>query len=151
MAELAGHARGPTHDLAVLDDAAAEPGTDDRRHGRAVRGVGAEEVLVGVQRGGVAVVVVEHRQAEAGLGRGADVVAAPRRLLEVGRSLRRDHPGGAGRTWGVEADGEHGGVGHAAGLEGDLHRRGDGLEGGVGTLVDAARDLGHVVDEESCR
>ena len=149
MAELAGHARRPAHDLTAVDDATAETCTDDRRHGRAVLGLGAEEVLMGVQRRGIAVVVVEDRQAEVGLGRGADVVVAPRRLLEVRRSLRRDDARGAGRTRGVEADGENCGVRYASGFEGDLHRTRNGFESGIGTLVDAARNLGHVVDEKS--
>ena len=110
--------------------------------------VGAEEVFVGVQRGGVAVVVVDHRQSEARLGRRADVVAAPRRLLEVGRALRRDHARGTGRARRVETDGEHDGIGDATGVEGDVHRRDDGVEGGVGPVADQARDLRHPIDQE---
>ena len=48
-----------------LDHAAAETGADDRRHRRPARGVVAEVGVVGVQRGGVAVVVVDDGQAEA--------------------------------------------------------------------------------------
>ncbi len=86
MAELTGHPRGAAHDLAALDNPAAEPGADDRRDRRTVLSVDPEEVFVGVQRGGVAIVVVDDRQSETGLGGRADVIAVPYGLLEVGRT-----------------------------------------------------------------
>ena len=65
VTELSSHSGGATNDDAVLHDAAAEPGSDDRRHGGAVHCVDTEEMLVGVQGGGVAIVVVDHRHPEA--------------------------------------------------------------------------------------
>ena len=86
------------HDPAALDDAAAEAGADDRGDRRAPRGVRAEAGVVGVERRGVAVVVVDDGQPEPRLQGAAEIEAAPARVGEVRRALRRDDAVGAGRA-----------------------------------------------------
>ena len=53
---------------------------------------------MGIQRGSVAVVVVDHRKVQAFLDGGAEVEAPPLSGREVGRPARRDHPIGARRS-----------------------------------------------------
>ena len=103
-------------------------------------GVGAEVDVVGVQRGGVGVVVVDDRQADAGLERAPDVEAAPRGLREVRRALGRDHAVGAGRARRVEPDRpdrRRGGAGRRSRTWSD--RLGHGVDGRIGALADQAR------------
>ena len=82
--ELARHPGRALDDPAALDHAAAEAGPDDRRDRRALARDGAEVAVVGVQGGGVAVVVVDDRQPELVLERGTHVEAVPLRVGEVG-------------------------------------------------------------------
>ena len=62
---------------------------------------------MGIQRGGIAVVVVDDGNAEAVLQRGAEVEPVPLRLGEVRRALRGDHPVRARRPGRAETDGAH--------------------------------------------
>ena len=102
-----GRARRPSRPRprrpAGLDHAAAEPGADDRRDRRALRRAsGPKWRVVGVQRGRVAVVVVDDRQSEARLDRGADVEAPPlgseKLVAPRARSRRRRSPARACRA-----------------------------------------------------
>ena len=140
VTELAGHPGRPLHDPAALDHAAAEAGADDRRDRRPLAGDRAEVHVVGVQRGGVAVVVVDHREAELALERLAHVEPAPA-LCEVGRTLRADHPGGRRRPGRVEPHADHGGGVDAGQLDRRLERLAHGRDRDVGALGHAAREL----------
>ena len=104
VAELAGLARRPADDGAGLDHPAAEPGADDGRHAGSQRRIGSEVDVVGIQGGGVAVVVVDDRQADARLQRAPHVVAPPGRLREVGGALDADDALRAGRPGRVQPD-----------------------------------------------
>ncbi len=75
--ELAGHTGCTTNHVARFDDAPTEAGADDRRNGRATVSLGAEQLVVGVQRGGVAVVVVDDRQPEIAFDRHPEVETPP--------------------------------------------------------------------------
>ena len=106
--ELPRHPGGPVHHLARLDHAAAEPGADDRGdRGPPRRLLGPEVHVVGVQRGGVGVVVVHDGNPDPGLQRAADVEAAPGRVAEVGGALQRDDAVRADRARRVQPDRAH--------------------------------------------
>src|SRR3974377_170534 len=71
------HACRPLDDVALLDDAPSEAGADDRRDRAPLGGEGAEEPVVRVEGGGVAVVVVDDGQGEPLLEGAPEVVAPP--------------------------------------------------------------------------
>ena len=102
MAELARHAARAAHDVTGFDDATAKPRTHDRGDRGAAEGIGAELSLVGVERGGVAVVVVDHRYPHVLFDGAAEVEPAPLRFGEVRRPPGRDDTLGAGWPRGVQ-------------------------------------------------
>ena len=61
MTQLTCHAGRAANHATVVDNAAAEAGTDDCRHRRVPHRIFAEEALMGVESGGIGVVVVDHR------------------------------------------------------------------------------------------
>src|SRR5258706_7333719 len=64
MTQLTCHAARAANDPTVVDNAAAEAGTDDCRHRRVPHRIFAEEALMGVESGGSGVAVVDHPQSE---------------------------------------------------------------------------------------
>ncbi len=146
--QFAGHPRRPGDHPAVLDQATTQSGADDRRHRRAPHRVGPEMNVMGVERGRVAVVVVDHRQPQPTFEGTPDVVAAPGRLGEVRGPLRRDDAAGTGRAGGVQTDradlaAGHPGEGQHA-VEGVRHRRHRRLR----ALLHEARRLHQAIDQE---
>ncbi|GFJ88393.1 hypothetical protein Prum_020350 [Phytohabitans rumicis] len=81
--ELAPAAGRALDDPPGLDDAAAEAGAHDRGHRGAQLRVRPEMDNVRIKGGGVAVVVVDHRQPDPVLQRAADVEAVPGGQPEV--------------------------------------------------------------------
>ena len=148
VAQLAGHPGRAAHHPAGLDHAAAQAGADDQRHRRAPVRVRAEVRVVGVQRRGVGVVVVDHRQADPGLDRAADVEAAPAGVGEVDRAAERDDPVRAGRPGRVQADAEHVLARRAGDHQDPLERLGQCLDRDGGSLPDPAGRLDQVIHQE---
>jgi hypothetical protein len=105
VAQLAGHARGSLDDVAALDDAPAQARAHDHGDRRMVRGLGAEEDVVRVECGRVAVVVVDDGKAQAPLDRSPEVEAVPAVVGEVRGSPRGDDTLGAGGAGAVQAHG----------------------------------------------
>ena len=104
--------------------------------------------VVGVEGGGVAVVVVHDRQAEPVGERAAEVEAPPFRLGEVRGALGGDHSVGAGRTGSVQAHPAYRGPLDPGQLEDVVQRVGERLDGDLRPLQDPARRLDHPVHQE---
>src|SRR5215469_5683121 len=104
--------------------------------------------MVGVNRGGVGVIVVHDRYAEARLERAPDVELVPAGVPEVGRAPGGEDPGGAGGPRGVQADREHllpWHAGHGEHLVELVDQRLDRL---VRAFADETGQLRHRVHEE---
>ncbi|GAA3451324.1 hypothetical protein GCM10018962_31570 [Dactylosporangium matsuzakiense] len=151
VAELAGHPGGALDDAALLDDAAAQAGADDRGDRRLGVGGRAEVHVVGVEGGRVAVVVVDDGQAQASLQGAPEVEAPPGRLGEVRRALGGDDAVGAGRAGGVEADGDDAGALDVRHGEDVVERAGQRLDRRLRALEHPARHLDESVHEERAR
>ena len=149
MAEFAGHPGGSANDLTGLDHTAAETGTDDRRHRRPAMGIAAEQLIVGVQRRRVAVVVVDHGKPEVVFDRGSEVESTPGRLREIGGAACGDDPAGAGRTGRVEPHRPDCLGRCSGGVQDQLEQLADRFERGVRPLADPAGRFDHPIDEES--
>ena len=151
VAELAGEPRRALDDLPRLDDAAAEPGADDRGDRRALRRQRPEELVVRVERGRVAVVVVDDGEPQALLEGAAEVEAAPARVGEVRGPARRDDAVGARRARRVEPDRAHALARDPGPAQDVLEREDEGLDRDLRPLGDAARALDQLVDEKAPR
>ena len=103
---------------------------------------------MGIQRGRVPVVVVDHRKPEAFGQRPPDVEAAPAGMAEVRRALGRDDAIPAGRTRSIKAHRADRRYRHAGEREHLLHGVDQRLDGLVRALPDVARNLRHLVDKE---
>jgi hypothetical protein len=113
--------------------------------------IGSEVDVVGIQGSGIAVVVVDHRKADARLQRAPHVEAPPRPLGEVRRATDADDALRAGRTWGVQADRGDLAVIDADVAQDEVHHLGHRLDGRLGTFGDPAGNLVHAVDQEPAR
>jgi hypothetical protein len=151
VAELACKARRALDDLALLDHAPAEAGADDRGDGCALRRQRPEELVVGVERGRVAVVVVDDGQREAPLEGATEVVVAPARVGEVRGSARRDDALCARRARRVEADPADAVARDARPAYDVLEREEESLDRDVRPLRHAARALEELVHEKPPR
>ncbi|BCB74451.1 hypothetical protein Pflav_008610 [Phytohabitans flavus] len=114
-----------------------------------MRRVGAEVDHVRVERGRVAVVVVDDRQGQLPLQGGADVEPIPLREREVGRALRGEHPVGAGRARSVQADRADRAPVGAGQLQHHVDRAGERVERGGRAFQHAARRLHEPVHQKS--
>ena len=104
--------------------------------------------VVGVERCGVGVIVVDDRDTEPVRERAPDVELGPGRVPEVGRATGREHPVGARRARRVKADSAHLSAvytGYPEHLVKGVHERLDGL---VRAFPDQARQLGHGLNKE---
>ena len=110
-----------------------------------------EELVVRVQRGGVAVVVVDDGQAEALLEAAAEVVVAPAGVGEVRGPARRDDALGARRARRVEADPADALARDPGAAQDVLERENEGLDRDVRPLRHAARALEELVHEKAPR
>ena len=123
--QLARHSTRTVNNRTGFDHATTEAGTDDRRDGRAMDGIGTEMPCVRVQRRGIAVVVVDDREMKVLLDRAAEVEAPPLAIRKVGGPLSGDDAARTGRPGRREPDGEHGAGRGARNLQGELHRSTD--------------------------
>ena len=148
VAEFPGHPGRALDDPPGLDNAAAEPGADDRGHRAALPGLRPEPDVVRVQRGHVPVVVVDDRKSEP-FGQGtADVEAAPADMAEVGRALGRDDAVRARRARRVQTHRPDRRDRHAGEPEHLLHGKDQGMDSLVRPFPDLAGHLRHPVEEE---
>ena len=104
---------------------------------------------MGVQRGGIGVVVVDDRQTELVLECGTEVVALPLAMPEVGAATRRDHPVGSRGSRRVEADPEHLPSIDAGQLDRCLEGVAQRADRSGRALGDTARQLDQTVDQEA--
>ncbi len=147
VAEFAPEAEAAFDDTAVDDDAAAEAGADDGRDG-GFFGAGAEEGEVAPECAGVAVVEVDDGFAEALFEVEADVEAGPIGMDEIGGTAGAEQARGAGRAWGVEADGGDVVGGDAGCVEGDLEAVFNLGEADGGALSGHGRVFAEAFNEE---
>jgi len=148
VAEFAGHPRRALDDVPVLDHAAAEASADDGGNRAAAGSFRAVPHVVSVKGGGVAVVVVDDRDAEAPLERAPDVEPVPAGVAEVGRAPGGEHPRGTRRARRVQPDREHllpEHTGHAQNFVKGVNQRLDGL---LRPLTHEAGQFRHRVHKE---
>jgi hypothetical protein len=151
VAQLPGHARGALHDVAALDDPAAQAGAHDHGDRRVARGVRAEEDVVGVEGGRVPIIVIDDRDTQPGLDGAAEVEPVPAAVGEVRGSARGDDTLRAGGAGAVQADGADPLAAHARVLEDQVELLGDGLDGHLGAFLHAAGQLDEPVHQEALR
>lgn len=147
VAEFAAEAGAALDVFTFDDDAAAEAGADDGRDGGGA-GAGTEDVEVAPEGGGVAVVQVGDGFVEHGGEAGAEVVAGPLGVDEVGGAACAEDALGAGRAGGVETDdGDIGEAGSGA-RKGNGKAVGDLLHADGGAFLGAGGVFAETVDEE---
>ena len=110
-----------------------------------------KQTWCGVEGGRVTVVVVDHGQAQPLLDRAAEVEPVPAAVGEVRGSPRRHDALGAGGSGAVQAHGPDLVAPDSGVVEDQVEGLRDGLDGDVGPLLHAARQLDQAVHEEALR
>ncbi len=151
VAQLPGEPRSALDDVPLLDDAPAQARADDGGNRGAAPSGRAEVLEVGVERRGIAVIVVDRGKAQL-LLQGAPVVeVAPGLVGEVRGTPGRDDTVGAGGPGRVEPHGADPLAGDAGALQDVVEGQGQAVDRDAGPLQHPAGSLHHRVDQELAR